>query len=169
MKRLLLPEVPAPAAAVVVALALIAGVVTGREGAVPPSAAVSVPAPAAVRASEQDDLDMSRLDRAPTAAAARDLFAGPRPPPPPAPPPARRVEAEPQAPVAPPLPYRYLGRMVKAEGAIVYLVRDQGMRVARAGDTLDGMYRVDAITESAVRFTYLQMGTTQTLAIPAAQ
>jgi hypothetical protein len=37
----------------------------------------------------------------------------------------------------------------------------------RAGDKLDGYYRVAKVTESTVTFVYLPMKTKQTLEIPA--
>lgn len=70
--------------------------------------------------------------------------------------------------VAPPLPFKYLGRMQGPERSFVYLLRNQEMLIALAGETLDKDYRVEQISDSAVHLTYLPLSTPQILTIPPA-
>lgn len=98
-----------------------------------------------------------------------DLFSVPAPPPPPPPAPAPAVVPKVElavAPSAPPLPYSYLGRMTRRGHAVVYLLRNQEMVLAQAGETLDGTYLVENITLSAVQFVYLPLQARQQLTIP---
>jgi hypothetical protein len=90
----------------------------------------------------------------------RDLFSrGTWAPPPPPP-----VNL-PVVPVAPPVPFAYLGK--KHEGGTweVYLSLADRTFVARAGQPLDPQYRVDRIDPPHLHLTYLPLGVTQTLAI----
>lgn len=101
-----------------------------------------------------------------------ELFAAPAAAAPIAPPPAVVASVkppEPPAPTAPPLPFTYFGRMTKSGKVVVYLLRNQELVLAEAGATLDGKYRVETISASAVQFTYLPLETRQDLNIPAAQ
>ncbi|HEY8357537.1 MAG TPA: hypothetical protein VIL30_08770 [Ramlibacter sp.] len=80
------------------------------------------------------------------------------PPPPPAP-----VQAA--APVAPPLPYGFIGKKQEAERWEVFLARGEQTFIAREGEVLEGTYRVDRIDPPALTFTYLPLGQVQTLPI----
>ena len=79
--------------------------------------------------------------------------------PPPAPPPPPTVAAdpvEPPKPVAPPLPFTYMGSYAP-NGANPVFFLTQGDRVydVHVGDTLEGgTYSVDAFTNGALIFTY---------------
>jgi hypothetical protein len=73
----------------------------------------------------------------------------------------------PPPPQAPPLPFTYLGKMVDGEKMTVFLARQDRNYIVRAGDTLDGAYRVEAIEEEGLALTYLPLGTRQTLAFAA--
>jgi hypothetical protein len=178
MKLSFVRDIPRGAAAVVVALALIAGAVVGRDGAQADSPAdrtpEPAPAPTATAAAAQTsvpDLDLEKLNRSARSGEITDLFApktamlAPAPaapaavPPLPAPPPE-----PPPAPTAPPLPFRYFGKWVDGEKTVAFLWRNnEGYSVA-AGETVDG-YRVEAITDSSIDFTYLPLGSKQTLPI----
>lgn len=102
----------------------------------------------------------------PTAAAEdraqRDLFSArnwnPPPPPPPAPTPA-------PAPVAPPLPFSFLGKKFESDAWEVYLARGEETFIAREGQVLAGMYRVDKIAPPALALTYLPLGQSQEMPI----
>jgi hypothetical protein len=154
-------------------LALIASVVTGRER---PSAAVVEPAArinARVEAKQPDakeqELDLSQLVRP-----AQDEGGQPG-----ANPFARRSfapNAAPQAaqaaaPEAPPLPFRYVGKMIEDGKLAVFLSRGEDSYSVHAGQKrgqkIDEQYRVDKVTETSVTFTYLPLKTKQTLDIPA--
>jgi hypothetical protein len=175
MKPLLPRDIPRRAAVVVVVLALIASVVAGREepsadpqtdrareSASPPTG--DGPAPQ----SGLPDLDLDKLNRAARNNKITDLFASkasmPAPPPavaaitPPPPPP-------PPAPTPPPLPFRYFGKWVDGEKMAVFLWKDNEGHSASAGDTLDGTYRIESITDSSVNFIYLPLGSKQALPI----
>lgn len=63
---------------------------------------------------------------------------------------------------APPLPFRYLGKMVEDGKLSVFLANGDESITVRAGQRI-GDYRIDRITEAEVRFTYLPMKTQQSL------
>jgi len=175
MKLRLPRDIPRRAAAAVVALALVAGVVAGRDQSTADPSRDTAPDPAPVSAVNATsvqpalpDLDLEKLNRPAKAGKITDLFAPKTamlaPPPAPvavAPPP----RAPPPAPTAPPLPFRYFGKWVDGQKTVVFLWRNNEGYSASAGDTVDGTYRVESITESSVDFTYLPLGTKQTLPI----
>jgi hypothetical protein len=108
--------------------------------------------------------DQWRADAPPpgTASAARqDIFLARNWNPPPPPPPA--VVETPPAP--PPLPFIFLGK--KLEGATweVYLSRGEQSFIAREGQTLEGVYRVDKIAPPTLFLTYVPLGQSQALTI----
>ena len=166
-------EIPRRAALVVVALALIASVVAGREESAsePQAAPDPVPTPTvngATPAASLPDLDLDKLNRSVRTTRITDLFASkaavPPPPPvavvvaPPLPPP-------PAPPAAPPLPFRYFGKWIDGNTTVIFLWNNgEGQSVA-AGDTVEGTYRIEAITDSAIDFVYLPLGSKQTLPI----
>ncbi|HMH16535.1 MAG TPA: hypothetical protein VK572_00145 [Burkholderiales bacterium] len=163
-------DIPRRAALVVVALALIAGVVAGREE---PSAdtqagrtgeSASVPATNANGPASQatlPDLDLDKLARTNKNTKIANLFApkvatlapppvnveiAPSPPPPP------------PAPTTPPLPFRYFGKLVDGDRTVVFLWKNSDGYSVAAGDTVDGSYRIESITDSSVNFIYLPIG-----------
>lgn len=77
--------------------------------------------------------------------------------PPPLPP------AQPAAPVAPPLPFRYSGMLQDSGAPAVFLASGEQIRAVRAGDVLDGRYRVLALSRSRIDFIYLPLNETQSL------
>lgn len=165
MKILPRRDIPKGAAAVVVALVLVAGIVTGRESPpapVPVSMKVLTPQPG-------DELDVSALSRQRSTRPATDLFVRhswvpPAPPPQPAPAPA--VVAPPPPPQAPSLPFKYLGRMVKPDTTLVYLLKGEELFVVEAGTTLAD-YRVESISDTEIAFVYVPLATKQILSAAA--
>lgn len=134
----------------VAVLALLASVVAGRER----------PSITAISETTAKSLDLSKLERAPAsagAAPAADPFApknfAPR---------QEQQASAPARPEAPPLPFRYLGKLIEDGKLSVFLANgDESITVsagARVGD-----YRVDKVTESEVQFTYLPLKTKQSL------
>lgn len=129
----------------------------------------------AASAASASSLDTRRLNtRAAPTGTPLDAFAPrswARPPPPlPAPAPVAAVEAPPPPPPqAPPLPFKYLGRLEEAPGATRwYLLAGERLVVASVGDEIDGRYRVDGVSADQpllLRFTYLPLAQAQTLAI----
>jgi hypothetical protein len=71
----------------------------------------------------------------------------------------------PPAPRAPPLPFTYLGKAVEQGKVTVFLSRGDNTYIARAGDTLDGQYRVERVDQGMVVFRYLPLGQRQQLAL----
>ena len=74
------------------------------------------------------------------------------------------------APAAPALPFSYIGRqMPGGQGGQteVFLAQGDKVHVVRVHSLLDNTYRVDAISSTAVSFTYLPLNTTQLLSIGA--
>lgn len=94
-------------------------------------------------------------------ARAADAFA-PRswlPPPPPAPKPA--------APKAPPLPFKYLGKVMQEGEVMAFLGQGARTHLARAGDTLAD-YKVEEITTAEMTFVYLPLNEKQRLTFGSA-
>lgn len=87
------------------------------------------------------------------------------PPPRPATERAPVAVAPPPAPMAPPLPYTYMGKLSDQGELAVFLTRNGKPYVARPGDVLDGQYRVDAIRPPVLELTYLPLEQKQTLNI----
>jgi hypothetical protein len=116
-------------------------------------------------------LDVSLLGARTAGASGRDLFPATsweqkareeeikrNPPPKPAPPPP---------PQAPPVPFSYLGKLVEDGATTVFLVQGDRNLIARAGETLAGVWRVERIDEQAMTFTYLPLAKPQTLSFAA--
>lgn len=147
----------------VVALALVASVVVGRER---PAGPVVDAAPRAQQRIAAEDLDLSKLFRTEEGQENRpavDPF-------------ARRSFAPQQAadgptasakPAAPPLPFRYVGKAIEDGKLAVFLQRGEDSYSVQRGQKLDDEYRVDQVSETKVVFTYLPLKTKQTLDIPA--
>jgi hypothetical protein len=109
------------------------------------------------------------LERRALEPAARDLFASQswRPP---APPPAPKIEIaapppEPPVPTAPVLPFTFLGAF-EAAGAtrVFYLAEADKVHTVSAGDTINALYRLDAVDAHGLVLVYLPLDTRQTLA-----
>ena len=84
--------------------------------------------------------------------------------------PPRRALVEQAHPTAPPLPYSYRGFLTDSDGAwLVQLGRGNEYLLAGPGDVIDSVYRLEALTDDEVRFTYLPLDTIQTLTMPASQ
>jgi hypothetical protein len=149
---------------------LAAGWVMSNDIAAPDVQPVAKPArrdargPAAAAApAAAEPLQIDRLKRETPAVSetVADVFAGKSwyvapPPPPPAPPPK---------PTAPPLPFSFFGKMVD-DGRVTVMVASKDRSYAvKVGDTIDGTYRVDEISPSAMILTYLPLNEQQTLAL----
>ena len=138
-------------AVILAALALAAGMVAGRER---PAVELVEHSPRTVQPVDVD-LDISVLDRPQGQAPHADPF-------------ARKtfVKAKPAraaAPVAPPLPYRYIGKLVEDGRLEVILLRGADhITVAEAGP-LDAEYRVDEVNEKRIAFTYLPLNASHVL------
>jgi hypothetical protein len=96
------------------------------------------------------------------------------PPPPPPPPPAPKLtpaeEAALRAPVAPPLPFAYMGSYTP-DGADPVFFLTQGDRVynVRIGDTLNDTYSIDSVTNGQLVMTYKPLKIQQQLTVGSAK
>lgn len=73
------------------------------------------------------------------------------------------IPEPPPAPVAPPLPFRYSGMLEDGGPPAVFLSQRDELRAVRAGDVLDGRYRVTAVGRGRVDFIYLPLNAPQSL------
>jgi hypothetical protein len=79
----------------------------------------------------------------------------------------RRAAPPPPPPQAPPIPFAYMGKLVDDGTTTVFLARADRNYVVRAGDTIDGTYRIEKIGDEAVELVYLPLKARQTLPFTA--
>jgi hypothetical protein len=72
-------------------------------------------------------------------------------------------EAPPPPPVAPPLPFRMMGRYVENGQTLVFLQQADRSWVVREGDILNESYKVESVKANAIHFKYLPLDETQIL------
>lgn len=147
--------------ALTVVVSALASVVAGREQPSYQAARKSAPR-AENRAPAAADIDIAKLEARADEGAKADAFA-PRNFSPIVP----AAEAQPQAPakrVAPPLPFKYVGRMSDGEKLEIFLEQGQEFIAVEPGQRV-GDYRVDKVTDEQIVFTYLPLKTKQTLAL----
>jgi len=102
--------------------------------------------------------------------AAHSWYTPPPPPPPPAPTLTAAQEAALRVPVAPPLPFAYMGRYAPDGSEPVFFLT-QGDRVysVRVGDTLNNTYSIDSLTNGQLLMTYKPLKIQQQLTVGGAQ
>lgn len=152
----------------VIALALIASVVTGRESSSPARVEPAARIDSRIRAASDADLDLAKLERPSKdelASASADPFS--RRSFEPAQPAKAAAKAAPAKPSAPELPFTYLGKVIEDGKLEVFLGRGDDSYSVAAGRKIGTEYRVDKVTETSVTFTYLPLKTKQVLDIPA--
>lgn len=139
-----------PAKAAIVPAKAAAGTATAASARVPP-AVTDMPPAAVTGQSLREHFDPQ----------ATDLFASHSWQPPPPPPP------KPEPPKAPPLPFRYLGKVLE-EGQVLAFV-SQGVRthLLRTGDVL-AEYQVEEITPTEMTIVYLPLNEKQHLTFGSA-
>ena len=138
------------------AAVLVAGVVVGRER---PTMELIETRPATAQVAD-DGIDLDKLRRGDATPPQKDPFArkdfGAE----------QRAAAAPRAvpekPTAPPLPFKYFGRLTENGKTDVYVLRGDELLAVAAGQTL-GEYRVDKVSDGSIAFTYLPLKTKQTL------
>ncbi|MBM7455958.1 hypothetical protein HNR62_001837 [Oceanisphaera litoralis] len=69
----------------------------------------------------------------------------------------------PRRPVAPPLPFRFIGKLDDSQKMLVFLQRGEEVHVVSVGDVIDGTYRVDGVTDDRMTLVYLPLQATQSL------
>ncbi|HEX8478474.1 MAG TPA: hypothetical protein VF663_09070 [Telluria sp.] len=95
-----------------------------------------------------------------------DLFGSRNWNPPAPPPPVQAVNtAPPPPPMAPPLPFKLIGKSVGSGVYEVYLARGEQVYLVREKTTIDGTYRVDKIAPPMLTLTYLPLNQVQQLNI----
>ena len=134
----------------ILSLALLASVVVGREK--PMENLLTRKPPSEL------DFDISRLEKRETEMPANDPFARRSFGAPPAEQAAAPARAE-----APPLPFRYMGKVIEDGKTEILLLRGADHFSVAAGQKIDGEYRLDKVSASALTFTYLPMKQKQTL------
>lgn len=77
---------------------------------------------------------------------------------------AHAAEA-PSEPVAPPLPFRYLGQITEEGRVTLFLSVNERNIAVKAGELIDDQYRVDSIENGVAVFTYLPLKHRQTLPV----
>ena len=77
--------------------------------------------------------------------------------------PPRPQAAKPPRPQAPPVPYRYFGKMMEGDVPQAFLRQGDRVVVVKVGDVLANNYRVENIAPEIVSLTYLPLGTRQTV------
>lgn len=110
--------------------------------------------------------DWSPIKREAFADVPLEQFAAWQPPPPPPPPPAPPAPPPPP-PTAPAFPYQLIGRLqdgADAASAQAFLSGPQRSLAVRAGDTLDGQWRIEQIGATGLTVTYLPLQLKQTIA-----
>jgi hypothetical protein len=149
------------AAGAVLALALVAGVVAGREKPALELLQERAPQAAAI----DDGINLEKLRRGEASLPQNDPF-------------ARRnfggqkqaaplaVPNVPAKPTAPALPFQYFGKLIENGKLEVFVMRGQDLLSVAPGLNL-GDYRVDQVNERSISFTYLPLKTKQTLDLPA--
>lgn len=88
------------------------------------------------------------------------------PPPPPPPPPAPSAPVQEAAPVAPPLPFAYVGTFnADAVKPQVFLSSGERLLIVSPGDVIDARYRLESITDATAVFTYLPLNEKQIMSL----
>lgn len=154
-------------------IAAVATVVSGREdpaSEVQTQASASQPRIVPSTASRTEiaavDLDLTRLQRAPRAEPIAELFPA-LDAPSNAPHGPKKKNEKPAAPPEPPLPFKYLGKVIDEGKLSVFLTNGTVHYIVQPGQTVDSQYRVDQVSDSSVTFTYLPTGSRQVLVIPS--
>ena len=141
------------AAIVAAAITVVAGVVAGRER---PSLEVIHERAKPV---QDDGIDLGKLRRGEATLPQTDPFARsfgqPEKP-------ASTKAAGVEKPVAPPLPFRYFGRLTENGKTEVFVMRGDDLLTIAPGQKI-GDYRVEQIADASISFTYLPLKMKQTL------
>lgn len=97
----------------------------------------------------------------PMTSATPSAWASQQPPPPP-PPPKR---TQPEAPQAPRFPHAWVGRYSDASAQRAVVSGPVSTWVVRAGDVIEGQWRIDSIQNRTMTLTYLPMQQSQTVSM----
>lgn len=80
-------------------------------------------------------------------------------------PPVKKIKAQPApAPVAPPAPFTYVGRLEQtAKNTQIFMLANGRLYSTRSGEKIDQQWRLDAEDANALRLTYLPLNLPQVL------
>lgn len=70
-------------------------------------------------------------------------------------------------PAAPPLPFRFVGRVYQGATTQLYLARGDKLYSVKQGDTLDGQYLVESVSGTSITFLHRPSGTRQIMRLAA--
>jgi hypothetical protein len=88
-----------------------------------------------------------------------ELFGAPPPPP-------RKIEeAKPEMPVAPPMPYRFAGKVRQGADEQVLVSKGELVFPVKVGETLDGAYRVLSIGADRIEVVYLPLNSKDSILV----
>lgn len=76
-----------------------------------------------------------------------------------------RLSAPPPAPTPPPLQFKYIGKAIAENETWIFLSQSGENYITKLGGHINEQYRVDAVNDETVTFTYLPLNTKQTLKI----
>jgi hypothetical protein len=110
-------------------------------------------------------------DAAPSLFSAHSWYTPPPPPPPPPPAPTLTAaqEAALRAPVAPPLPFAYMGSYTPdGSNPVFFLMQGDRVYNVRVGDTLNDTYSVDSVANGQLVMTYKPLKIQQQLTVGGA-
>ena len=97
-----------------------------------------------------------------------ELFGAPPPPPKPITKKAQPPTPVAAAPVAPQVPYRFAGKVRKGSEEEVLISKGDVVLPVKAGDTLDGVYKVESINAEQIDLVYLPLGTRDRIVVSSA-
>ena len=83
-------------------------------------------------------------------------------------PPTSTVAAAPVKPIAPPMPYRFAGKLVQNGELQIFLSKGDTPIPIKPGEILDGIYRVESIGEDRVTLIYLPLGQRENVPVSSA-
>ena len=86
------------------------------------------------------------------------------PPPPPAPVQVA-MQAAPPTPMAPPIPFKLIGKKLDGEIWEIFLARGNMVFVVRQNDVIEGTYKIGKIAPPSMELTFLPLNQIQTLSI----
>jgi len=107
--------------------------------------------------SESEQLQLERLERRKFSSQAGDIFRRQSWAPPPPPP------AKPPPPSPPPLQFKYLGKVIEGDEIRVFLGLADRNYILKPGENINSQYRMDAVNENSITFTYLPLNAKQAL------
>jgi hypothetical protein len=76
---------------------------------------------------------------------------------------AAPTRALPAAPVAPAVPFVYVGRYLDGSKQVVMLLRGEQLLLVQQGETIDKLYRLERVASDVIELTYLPLQVRQSV------